>query len=382
MKPGRQLAWWVTGVAAFVLLIWLFQAILAPFVIGMAVAYLLDPLCRRVERLGLSRTLASLLVIGAFLLFALAVLALVVPIIVSELVLLLGQLPEYVKTVAQRLELTVMIWQAQLDPAVLEGVTDIAAAAQERVADWAGELASGIVSGGMAFFNLLALLLIAPIVAFYLLRDWGRLVDEVDALMPPAYAGMIRAQIREVDRRLSGFVRGVGLICLLLGVFYAVALTAVGLNFGLVIGMAAGLVSFVPFVGAVLGFVASVGMALLQFDSYLMVALVGAIFLVGQFIEGNILHPTLVGERVGLHPVWVIFALLAGGVAFGLVGVLIAVPVAAVIGVGVRFAVQLYRAKVFGAPMPEGAPQSETPASDSSAGAVATGDKLARKERP
>lgn len=197
-------------------------------------------------------------------------------------------------------------------------------------------------------FNLVALLLITPIVAFYLLRDWDRLIEQADRLLPPAYAEVIRAQVRAVDRTLAGFVRGVGTVCLFLGVFYATGLTLVGLDFGLLIGLGAGLISFVPYIGATIGAIASVGLALLQFDGYLMAAVVAAIFFSGQFIEGNILQPTLVGDRVGLHPVWVIFALLAGGALLGFVGVLVAVPAAAVIGVGVRFFVGQYRAKVLG----------------------------------
>lgn len=346
MTPGRQLLWSGIGLAAFLALIWIFNAILAPFVIGMAIAYFLDPVCDRLQRLGLSRVWATAIVTLTFLVAVALLLALLVPLVVSEIAQFLGDLPEYFRIVRERVVELGQLLQAKVDPAVLDKVREALAGSQERLSSWAASIASNVLSGGFALFNLMSLLLITPIVTFYLLRDWERLLKEADSLLPPAYAETIREQLREVDRTLSGFVRGVGTVCLLLGAFYAISLTLAGLNFGLVIGIAAGLVSFVPFVGAVLGFVASVGMALLQFDSYIMIGVIGGIFFVGQFIEGNILQPTLVGERVGLHPVWVIFALLAGGLLFGFVGVMIAVPVAAVVGVGVRFAVSQYRAKV------------------------------------
>lgn len=348
MTPGRQLLWWSIGIAALLALVWIFNAILAPFVIGMAVAYFLDPVCNRLQRLGLTRTLATLVVTLLFVASVVALLAVLVPLVASELAQLASRLPTFVDLVHARLmELSQML-ETSVDSAILDRVRDAVVGSEARLSSWAASVVRDVLSGGVALFNVVSLLLISPIVAFYMLRDWHRLLAEVDSLLPPAYAETIREQLREVDRTLSGFVRGVGTVCLVLGAFYAIGLTLLGLNFGIVIGVTAGLVSFVPFVGATLGFIASVGMAMLQFDGYLMVLAVAAIFLVGQFIEGNILHPTLVGERVGLHPVWVIFALLAGGLLFGLVGVLIAVPIAAVSGVGVRFAVGQYRRKVLG----------------------------------
>lgn len=348
MTPYRQLLWSGTALAIFLVLVWVFDAILAPFLIGMAIAYFLDPVCDRLQGLGMSRTWATAVVTLAFLVVVAVVLSLLVPLIVSEVAQFLGKLPDYLEVLRKRLEVLGATLEARVEPALLDRVREALEGSQERLSKWAASLLGNMLSGGVAIFNVLSLLLITPIVAFYLLRDWDRLVAEADSLLPPAYAETIREQFREVDRTLSGFVRGVGTVCLLLGTFYAVALSLVGLNFGLVIGLAAGLISFVPFVGAVLGLIASVGMALLQFDGYLMAGVVAAIFIAGQFIEGNILQPTLVGERIGLHPVWVIFALLAGGLLFGFIGLLIAVPVAAVVGVAVRFAAAQYRSNVMG----------------------------------
>ncbi|MBK1697517.1 AI-2E family transporter [Rhodovibrio salinarum] len=348
MTPQRQLIYWLAGLGAILFAFWLLSNVLAPFLIGMAVAYFLDPLCDRLERLGLSRTLATSLVTAFFVIAVALVLALLVPMIVGELASLGKQVPGWIDLLRTRLvELSDML-RTEVDPAILERVRSYVEGLQGQLSSWAAGLLRNVLSGGVALFNVLSLLLITPIVAFYLLRDWDALVSAADRMLPPAYADVIRLQVQKVDETLSGFVRGVGTVCLTLGAFYATALTIAGLDFGLVIGLLAGLVSFVPFVGATLGFIASVGMALLQFDGYIMVFVVAAIFFIGQFVEGNFLQPILVGDRVNLHPVWIIFALLAGGTLLGFVGVLLAVPAAAVIGVAVRFFVNRYRATVLG----------------------------------
>jgi predicted PurR-regulated permease PerM len=348
MTPQRQLLYWLGGLAAIAGVLWLLNDVLPPFLIGMAVAYFLDPVCDRLQRLGLSRTLATTVVTAVFVVAVALVIGLLVPLVVGELAELGKQVPGWFDLARTRLLALSETLRTEVDPEVLARVRSYVEGLQGQLSGWAAGLLRDVLSGGVALFNVVSLLLITPIVAFYLLRDWDLLVDEADRLLPPAYAEVIREQAHKVDETLSGFVRGVGTVCLTLGTFYATLLTLAGLDFGLVIGLMAGAVSFVPFVGATLGFVASVGMALLQFDGYLMVLVVAGIFFAGQFLEGNVLQPTLVGDRVNLHPVWVIFALLAGGALLGFVGVLIAVPAAAVIGVGVRFFVGRYRATVLG----------------------------------
>jgi len=350
MTPQRQLAYWLTGLGVFVLLLWLLSDILAPFLIGMAVAYFLDPVCDRLEGTGLSRALSTAVVTLLFVVVVALVIGLIVPLVAGEMVELAQQLPNYLELLRQRvIELSETL-RTEVDPALLDQVRNAIVGSQDRITSWAVGLARNLLSGGVALFNVMALLLITPIVAFYLLRDWDLLIQRADELLPPAYADTIREQARAVDRTLAGFIRGVGTVCLFLGALYATGLTLVGLDFGLVVGLAAGLISFIPYVGATLGGVSAIGLALLQFDGYIWPAVVAGIFFLGQFIEGNILQPTLVGDRVGLHPVWVIFALLAGGALLGFVGVLIAVPAAAVIGVGVRFFVGQYCAKVLSEP--------------------------------
>ena len=202
---------------------------------------------------------------------------------------------------------------------------------------------AGVVTSSVALANLLSLLFITPVVAFYLLRDWDRLKNQTNSLLPQRHAETIRQQLALVDRTLAGFVRGQATVCLVLAAYYGIGLTVIGVDFGLVVGIGIGLISFIPYLGSITGFVVSVGIALAQFDSWLPVGLVVGLFAFGQFLEGYVLTPRLVGDRVGLHPVWVIFALLAGGSLFGFVGLLLAVPAAAVIGVLTRFAVLRYR---------------------------------------
>lgn len=342
MSPGRQIRFWAIGFALFVALLWLLADALLPFVVGLAIAYLLDPFVDRLESLRLPRWLATTLVLLSFTVALTAFVLLLLPLVQAQVAQLVEVLPGY----ANRL-------RAQVEPVIERFLHDLSAEDMERlrtaagqyagdVAGWVAQVLKGVLSGGIAFFDVLSVIFITPVVAFYLLRDWDLLVATVDGWLPRRHAETIRAQTREVDETLAGFLRGQATVCLALGVFYAVALSMAGLHFGLVIGLLAGFLSFVPYVGSLFGFVSSVGLALMQFEEPWRVVVVAVIFLVGQAVEGNVLTPKLVGERVGLHPVWVIFALLAGGSLFGFVGVLLAVPVAAVIGVLTRFALRQY----------------------------------------
>jgi predicted PurR-regulated permease PerM len=228
---------------------------------------------------------------------------------------------------------------------------DEAAFIQENVgtlvkqgASWIGTVLSGVWASGQALLSILSLLVITPVVAFYLLLDWDRMVAKVDNLLPRDHRDAIHGILVDIDTAVAGFVRGQGTLCLVLGLFYGISLTLAGLNFGLLIGLFAGFISFIPYVGSITGLILSVGVALVQFwPDWIPVAIVAGIFFAGQFLEGNILQPKLVGERVGLHPVWVMFALFAFGALFGFTGLLVAVPAAAAIGVVVRFALARYK---------------------------------------
>jgi predicted PurR-regulated permease PerM len=207
-----------------------------------------------------------------------------------------------------------------------------------------GELLNTLLSYGVGVLNGLLIVIVVPVVTFYLLLDWDHMVARIDDLLPRQHAPTIRRLARECDETLAAFIRGQALVCLILGTFYAAALAAVGLSFGLVVGAIAGVLTFIPYVGALVGGLLAIGLALYQFwGDWVWVVVVWAIFQGGQFVEGNFLTPKLVGERVGVHPVWLLFALAAFAALFGFLGVLVAVPVAAVIGVLVRFAVAKYK---------------------------------------
>ena len=344
MTLGTQATIWGVALVVFIALLVLLKGILLPFVAGMAIAYMLDPICDRLEATGTSRTLATTIVTAIFAIVVILLLVLIVPLIVQQAVHFLGSLPDLIFQAYRRIEPYYLQLQQQLDLPAPQELTQIA---RERVGSaltWLADILQQLVGQGLAFANLLSLIFITPIVTFYLLRDWDKLIAKIDELLPRDHAGVIRAQGALVDQTLAGFARGQAMVCLILALFYSITLMIVGLPFGIVIGLLAGLLTFVPYVGSLTGFVVSVAVAFGHYDDWYMVALVAAIFILGQVVEGNFLTPKLVGDRVGLHPVWVIFALLAGGALFGFVGLLLAVPIAAITGVLVRFSIAQYRA--------------------------------------
>jgi predicted PurR-regulated permease PerM len=339
---GRQAAFWIGALLALMLFLWMFSGILLPFIMGMALAYLLDPIADRLERVGLSRFWATIAIVLASVL-ALVIFALVViPLLVSQLTGFLDRLPSYVQRVQALGD-----WFFQTKIGQYFGTQEINANVNQMVAQgasWIAALLASLWAGGQALINVISLLVVTPVVAFYLLYDWDRMLARLDNLVPRDHTDTVHRLAREVDAALAGFIRGQGALCLLLGLYYAFALSLVGLNFGFLIGSVAGLISFIPYVGSIVGFVLAVGVALVQFwPSWLWVIVVAGIFAVGQFLEGNILQPRLVGHSVGVHPVWLMFALFAFGALFGFVGLLLAVPATAAIGVLVRFAIERYR---------------------------------------
>jgi predicted PurR-regulated permease PerM len=344
MTLATQAKIWGAALLVFIVLLVLLKGILLPFVAGMAIAYLLDPVCDRLEAMGTSRTLATTIVTVVFAIVVVLLLLLIVPLMLQQAVEFLGSLPDLVSQAYRRLQPYYLQLQQRLDLPAPAELSDLARTRFGSTLAWLADILQQLVGQGLAFANLLSLIFITPVVTFYLLRDWDRLVAQVDELLPRDHAGVIRAQAKLVDQTLAGFARGQSTVCLILALFYSIALMIVGLPFGIIIGLIAGLLTFVPYVGSLTGFVISIAVAIGHYDDWWMTAVVAVIFFLGQAIEGNFLTPKLVGDRVGLHPVWVIFALLAGGALFGFVGLLLAVPVAAVIGVLVRFSIAQYRA--------------------------------------
>ena len=338
LSAGEQVKWWSVGLAVFAAFLWLFADILLPFLAGAALAYFLDPLADRLERRGLSRVAATVVVTLAMAGAFLAALLVLIPAAVVQAQDLIERLPQYATTLRE--------WIATRFPDQLESGAPLATALdtlRERAEEWSVAALKGAWTGGLAVIQMVALLVVTPVVAFYLLLDWDRMTAKIDAWVPRDHVGTVRRLARDIDGALAGFVRGQLTVCLILGAFYAIALMIVGLDFGLAIGIFAGLVSFIPYVGAILGAVASVGVALFQFwNEPPMILAVAGVFAVGQALEGNFLTPKLVGGSVGLHPVALMFALAAFGSLMGFTGMLIAVPTAAAIGVLGRFAVEQY----------------------------------------
>jgi predicted PurR-regulated permease PerM len=337
----------VTAGVALLVVIWLalrlFAPVLLPFVAGAGIAYFLDPPTDRLTRLGLPRTVAALLMLLALAALTLAFVLLLYPLILSQVGLLIGRLPGYVEAVRAFAAAALSSVQQRLGPDfVTTRLRDLVAGQAGAMLSVVATAASHVIGSGFALFNVLSLLLVTPVVAFYLLRDWPRLVARIDSWLPHRYANVVRLQAREVNRILSAWLRGQALCCLALALFYATALSLVGLDLGLIVGIAAGLLSFIPYVGSITGAVTALALALGQFPTWSGVLMVAAVFLVGQTLEGYVIYPRFLGDRVELHALWVIFALFAGGAAFGFLGVLLAVPMAAVIGVLCRFWLDRY----------------------------------------
>jgi predicted PurR-regulated permease PerM len=321
----------------------LFASVLLPFVVAGILAYFLDPLARRMGTVGVRRSIAAFALIVTLFALTLLFVLLLYPLLIGQVGLLLGRLPTYVMLVRSFAGETIARLQDALGPEVVdEKLRDVVTGQVGAIMGFVGGALRGLIGGGYALFNVLTLVLVTPIVTFYLLRDWPGIVGRMDAWLPLRYAGVLRAQAREVDRILSAWLRGQLMVCLVLALYYASALSAVGLELGLIVGMTAGLLSFIPYVGTITGMVLAVGLAAAQFPTWGGVAMVMGVFAVGNILEGYVIYPRFLGDRVELPDVWVMFALFAGGAAFGFLGVLLAVPVAAVIGVLCRFWLRRY----------------------------------------
>ncbi|MBK5928795.1 AI-2E family transporter [Rhodobaculum claviforme] len=342
LPTGMQLKYWGIAGGGFLVALWLLGDVIAPFLAGAAVAYFLNPLVERLEARGLSRMMATVLITLVVMAAVAVALLGVVPGLIAQAVALFEAAPDGLQAVHRFLEVRFPD-ALDADSAVRRGLAGMGEAVQSR----GMALVEGALSSARGLLGVLVFVVITPVVAFYLLMDWPRLVARIDDLLPRDHAPVIRRLAHDIDRAVAGFVRGQLSVCLILAVFYATALVLVGLQFGLVVGVVTGLISFIPWIGAIIGGILSIGLALHQFwGAPGMIALVAGIFVLGQFLEGNVLVPRMVGRSVGLHPVWLLLALSAFGSLFGFAGMLVAVPVAAALGVVVRFFTQQYHDSV------------------------------------
>ena len=323
----------------------LFASVLAPFVAAAVIAYALDPPTTRLTRLGVPRGAAALLMIFTLLAAALLFLLLLYPLIIAQIGLFLGRIPVYVVQLESWARDAVAHLQEHFGPdAVNDKLRDLVASQAGNMLNFLVTALSSLIGGGFAIFNVLTLAIVTPVVGFYLLRDWQWAVGQVNSWLPRRYADVIRAQAREVDRILSAWVRGQALCCVLLALYYALAFTLAGLDLGLIVGLASGVLSFIPYVGSITGGVTAIALAAAQFPQWRGVIMIVFVLIFGQLLEGYVIYPRFLGDRVELPAVWVIFALFAGGAAFGFLGVMLAVPAAATIGVLCRFWLRRYLA--------------------------------------
>jgi predicted PurR-regulated permease PerM len=347
MTFQRQVLFWVGALTLLILAMWVLREVLLPFVAGIVLAYFLNPVADRLERLGVSRMLASLIMIALVLLSFVVLALLFLPILGTQISAFVQGLPNAITRLQTVLTDETREWLTKIAGDRLPDLTKSLGEIVTEGAKWIITFLASIWAGGQALFSIVTLLVIAPVIAFYVLYDWHKMIAKVDSWVPRRNRETVRELAREMDRAIAGFVRGQAGVGLVLGAFYAIALTLAGLNFGFLIGMISGLISFIPYVGSLTGLLLAAVVAIAQFwPDWQWILLIIAIFFSGQFLEGYILQPKLVGESVGLHPVWLMFALFAFGYLFGFVGLLLAVPLAAAMGVLMRFGLKQYMASV------------------------------------
>jgi predicted PurR-regulated permease PerM len=390
MTLRNQVLVWGGFFVVAILLLWVFRSILLPFVVGMALAYLLNPIVNLLQKIRIPRSLASAIVLVLVIAVISGLVLMLVPLVSTQVAGLVVRLPAYIgdlQHLAQDLAPQLNEWLGPERAAQLEAsLADMIGTAIELT----GTIAAQIAQSGFGVLNTLVVLFITPVVAFYLLLDWDGMIKRVDTLLPRQHRDEIRGVLGQIDRAMAGWLRGQGSVIIVLCVYYCTALWLVGLDFGIAIGLIGGILSFVPYVGFLIGFALSMTIAVVQFwpDMWVQLLIVLAIYIVGQFLEGNILVPNLVGQSININPVWLMFALFAFGLLFGFVGLLLAVPLTAIAGVLTRYALQKYQKSSLylgETIVPEGPPVPEvmvTVVSDVPVKAAATPSAPAKRNVP
>jgi predicted PurR-regulated permease PerM len=346
MTLRTQVLVWVGFTVVVILLIWLFRPILLPFVIGIALAYILNPAVSFVQRFVVSRAWSAAVVLLAVLAAIIGLFVVITPLIASQVAGLVARLPGYVSDLNDLVRSIAPQLNEWLGP---ERAAQLEASLAQFLGsgvEFLGGITAQVAQSGLTVLNTVAVLILTPVVAFYLLLDWEGMVKGIDDLLPREHRREVRQVLDQIDRSMAGVIRGQGGVILVLCVYYATALTLTGLNFGLVIGLMTGLLSFIPFFGFLTGFVLSIGVALVQFapsGDWWFVVIVVVVYMIGQFLEGNVLYPRLVGQSININPVWLMFALFAFAFLFGFVGLLLAVPLAAITATLTRYAIRRYK---------------------------------------
>jgi predicted PurR-regulated permease PerM len=338
-----RVLFWLGVIVIFVFALNLLQSILLPFVAGLIIAFILAPTVAWLEGWGINRSLASVAVLIAFLIGVALVFTLLVPLIQNQIVTLIGKVPTFVTFVQDQLGRLMDLLQQQLPADQMDKLRDMVGSKVGEALSWLASLLQSLITSSIALLNIVSLVIVTPIVTFFVMRDWEKLVALIDDYLPRQSLSTVRDQARAISDMLVGFIHGQALVCLILAIYYGTTLSFAGLESGLALGLLIGVLAVIPILGGALGFVLALGLAASQYGTWREIITVGIIFAIGQGVEGNFLTPKLVGDRIHLHPVLVMFALFAGGTLFGFVGILFAVPAAAVIGVLIRFALSRYR---------------------------------------
>lgn len=344
----KKWIFWLSLITFVVVFIFLIKSILLPFVIGILAAYFLDPAADRLEKYGFSRTMSTVIITVLFFGVLITTLVLLSPLVYEQVYSFITKIPEFYRHFIAEVPSSVKkLLALSGNEDVVNNPDGLLKKSSSYITNYSSDILSRVWQSSMAIVNTASLIFITPIVTFYLLRDWDRIVAKIDSLLPRKNINTIRLQVRLMDEAIAGFVRGQANVCVIMAVAYAIGLMSVGLEFGLVIGLATGILAFIPYIGFFVGFMTAVMVAVFQFQDYMSVVYVVGVLLIGQAIESNFITPKLVGDKVGLHPVWLIFGMLSGAAMLGAVGVFIAVPLTAMIAVLIRFAISRYKLSTY-----------------------------------
>lgn len=351
MTIRANMIFWGLTTLLFLGFVFLFKSMLMPFVLGFVIAYMLNPtLVKLNDDWHIPRNLSVIILLTLFFLACTIIVALIAPILYQEMVQLARGLPGHIDTIWGWVEPYTQQLQQQISGEEMEQLKNGMKSQAGNIVKLGTNVLSGVASGGQALVGFATTLVLTPIVAFFVMQEWEKITSWMENMMPNQSRSTINDLLSQMNKKISGFIRGQITVSAILAGFYAIALALVGLNYGFLIGLVAGVLSIIPMVGSIVGLFVSVLVAVIQVwatGDWMFVGYVAGIFIFGQIVEGNFLTPKLVGDSVGLHPLWVMFSLLAGGAVLGILGMLLAVPVAAVIGVLVSFGILQYKRSEF-----------------------------------
>ncbi len=343
VRPIAHVIFWGCFATLFILTIMIFKAVLLPFVLGIAVAYLLNPIVNKLGDIGIARAPAAFIILSSFLIFIIGFIGVISPVVYRELIQLLDDLPEYIEKFWGIMTPVTAKIEQYIDGESGKNIETLLKQNASFAVDIANYIMQKFASGGQVVADIISVIIFVPIVAYFMMKEWPIVTNWVQGLIPRHLEDVVMDLVEEINKKISGFVRGQITVAVFLGITYAIALSVAGLKYGILIGLISGLLSVIPMFGSIFGLVISIAIAWFQAGDLIFVGIIAAIFIIGQLIEGNFLTPKLVGDSVGLHPLWVFFSLFAGGALLGILGMFLAVPFAAVVGVLLSFAIKKYK---------------------------------------